>query len=104
MDNRERLWPAGREIHRLGRAGMVPAGRFDGALLSWVLGEVPDRPAALRKVYAALKPGGFLLVSELLLDPHYQSLKKVMSLAAPCGFRAGVRRGSFFAYSLVLEK
>lgn len=84
--------------------GKVPAGRFDRALLSWVLGEIRDRPAALREIYAALKPGGFLLVSEVLADPHYQRLATVKALAGESGFRAGVRRGSLFRYSLALEK
>ena len=84
--------------------GKVPAGRFDRALLSWVLGEILDRPAALREVFAALKPGGFLLVSEVMADPHYQPLARVKALAGGCGFRPGAYHGSRFQYSLVLEK
>jgi 2-polyprenyl-3-methyl-5-hydroxy-6-metoxy-1,4-benzoquinol methylase len=84
--------------------GQVPAGRFDRALLSWVLGEIRDRPAALREIFAALKPGGFLLVSEVLADPHYQTLAKVKELAGVCGFRPAAHHGSRFQYSLVLEK
>ena len=84
--------------------GRVPAGRFDRALLSWVLGEILDRPRALREIFAALKPGGFLLVSEVLADPHYQSLAKVKELAEACGFRPGVRHGNRCQYSLALEK
>ncbi len=84
--------------------GRVPAGRFDRALLSWVLGEIRDRPAALREIFAALKPGGFLLVSEVMADPHYQRLAKVKELAGESGFRPGAYHGSRFQYSLVLEK
>jgi hypothetical protein len=74
------------------------------ALLSWVLGEILDRPGALREIFAALKPGGFLLVSEVMVDPHYQSLAKVKQLAEACGFRPGALHGNRFQYALVLEK
>lgn len=84
--------------------GKVPAGRFDRALLSWVLGEILDRPRALREIFAALRPGGFLLVSEVMADPHYQSLARVKALAGACGFRPGAVHGNRFRYSLVLEK
>ncbi len=84
--------------------GKVPAGRFDRALLSWVLGEIRDRPAALREIFAALKPGGFLLVSEVLADPHYQSPARVKELAGESGFRPGACHGSRLQYSLVLRK
>jgi 2-polyprenyl-3-methyl-5-hydroxy-6-metoxy-1,4-benzoquinol methylase len=84
--------------------GQVPAGRFDRALLSWVLGEIPDRLAALREIFTALKPGGFLLVSEVLVDPHYQLLSRVKALAEECGFRPGAYQGNCFQYSLALEK
>lgn len=84
--------------------GKVPAGRFDRALLSWVLGEIRDRPAALREIFSALKPGGFLLVSEVMADPHYQARTKVKEMAGECGFRPGTDHGNRFQYSLALEK
>lgn len=84
--------------------GKLPAGRFDRALLSWVLGEVPDRRAALREIFSALRPGGFLLVSEVFVDPHYQRASRVRALAGECGFRPGEHHGGFLAFSLALEK
>jgi SAM-dependent methyltransferase len=36
---------------------------FDGALLALVIHHVDDRVAALRELYRALRPGGFLVVS-----------------------------------------
>src|SRR5262249_30225535 len=50
----------------------LEADRFDRALLVWVLGEIPDRAAALRQIFAALRPGGVLSITETLRDPHYQ--------------------------------
>ena len=42
--------------------GKLGCERFDRALLVTVLGEVPDRLAALQEIYAALKPGGMLYI------------------------------------------
>src|SRR5262245_58308162 len=39
--------------------------RFDRALMVAVLGEIPDQEAALRRIFAALKPGGILSVTEV---------------------------------------
>ena len=49
----------------------VPAESFDVVYLCTVLGEIPDREAALRQCYAALKPGGRLSITEIFPDPHY---------------------------------
>ncbi len=61
-------------------------------------------PAALREIFAALKPGGFLLVSEVIADPHYQPLARVKELAARSGLQPGATFGSRWAYSIVLER
>lgn len=65
---------------RLGKA------EFDRALLVTVLGEIPDRSAALQEIYEALKPGGVLSVTEVLPDPHFQSRETVRRLALQAGF------------------
>jgi ubiquinone/menaquinone biosynthesis C-methylase UbiE len=41
--------------------------------LCTTLDEIPDREAALRQSFAALKPGGLLSITEIFPDPHYQS-------------------------------
>ena len=46
-----------------------PDGRFDGAYLVTVLGEIPDKDAALRELHRVLKPEGCLIVGELVVDP-----------------------------------
>jgi ubiquinone/menaquinone biosynthesis C-methylase UbiE len=43
---------------------------FDGAYLATVLGEIPDRSAALRELRRVVKPGGRVVVGELFGDPH----------------------------------
>jgi ubiquinone/menaquinone biosynthesis C-methylase UbiE len=84
--------------------GSLPRARFDRAVLSTVLGEIPDRLAALREIRSALKPGGFLLINEVIGDPHYQSLAKVKALTGEAGFRLGAHHGSWIAFSIRLEK
>ena len=43
---------------------------FDGAYLATVLGEIPDRSAALRELRRVVKPGGRVVFGELFGDPH----------------------------------
>jgi predicted methyltransferase len=51
-----------------------------------VLGEIPDREAALRQCYEALKPGGKLSITEIFPDPHFQSRATVKQLSEAAGF------------------
>ncbi len=53
---------------------------FDRALLVTVLGEISDREAALHQMFAALKPGGLLSITEVIPDPHYQPYSVVRCL------------------------
>jgi len=85
----------------LGR-GMLGKNEFDRAILITVLGEVPDRPAALREIYAGLKPGGILSVTEVLPDPHYQSRGSVQRLAKTAGFEVEEVLVGWRAYTLNL--
>lgn len=60
---------------------------FDTIYLCTVLGEIPDREAALRHCYEALMSGGLLSITEILPDPHFQSRATVERLAAGAGFQ-----------------
>jgi len=84
--------------------GRLERDRFDRAVLVTVLGEVPDREAALRDLFGALKPGGVLSVTELVFDPHFQRRGTVARLAAAAGFREKAVFGNRVAYTLHLEK
>lgn len=77
---------------------------FDRAVLVMVLGEIPDREAALREIFGSLKPGGILLVEETIRDPHFQTRGTVLRLAGAAGFVEKVFSGSRFSYTLILEK
>jgi SAM-dependent methyltransferase len=64
----------------------LPKESFDRAWLVTVLGEIPDRRAALENIYRLLKPGGLLSITEILGDPHYQKRDTVLRLAQTAGF------------------
>jgi len=84
--------------------GKLPRDRFDRAVLITVLGEIPDRDAALREIFEALKPGGILLVEETIRDPHFQTRKTVIRLVGAVGFIEKEFSGNRFSYILTLEK
>jgi predicted methyltransferase len=69
-----------------------------------VLGEIPDRAAGLREIFAALKPGGILSVTEIIFDPHFQSRQAVARLARSAGFNEKAFHGNRIAFTLNLEK
>jgi ubiquinone/menaquinone biosynthesis C-methylase UbiE len=84
--------------------GRLEAGLADRALLVTVLGEIPDREATLREVFAALKLGGMLSVTETIFDPHFQRRETVLRLADAVGFREKAFFGNRMAYTLNLER
>lgn len=84
--------------------GRLPAGTFDRALLVTVLGEIPDKQAALREIAGSLKPSGILSITEVLPDPHYQSLVRVRSLARDTGLAVAEVFGSRIAFTINLRK
>ena len=84
--------------------GLLASNTFDRAILVTVLGEIPDRHAALREIFAALKSGGILSVTEIFPDPHYQSRNTVMRLAKAAGFHFKQRYGHWWAFTMNFEK
>jgi len=72
----------------------VPEGSFDVVFLATTLGEIPDRAAALKQCFLALKPGGLLAITEMLPDPHYQSRATVRRLAETACFHLRSMEGS----------
>jgi len=76
----------------------------DRALLVTVLGEIPDREGALGSIFAALKPGGVLSITEIVFDPHFQRRATVSRLAREAGFVEKAFFGNRIAYTLHLSK
>jgi ubiquinone/menaquinone biosynthesis C-methylase UbiE len=63
-----------------------------------VLGEITDREQALREIFNALRPGGFLTVAEQLPDPDYVPLKRLRALCAAAGFAFIKTDGPWWSY------
>ncbi len=84
--------------------GMMGRNRFDVALLVQVLGEIPDREAALKEIFDSLKPGGILSITESIVDPHFQGRNTVARFAAAVGFREKAFYGNRVAFTMNLEK
>ena len=84
--------------------GHLEKSRYDRALLVTVLGEIPNREAALKEIFAALKQGGFLSITEIMMDPHYQSRGTILRLAEALGFHEKQFFGNRFSFTINLER
>jgi ubiquinone/menaquinone biosynthesis C-methylase UbiE len=88
-----------------GEATQLPYedGSIDAVILTAVLGEIPDRAAALREIRRVLEPGGRLVVGELFGDPHFTSRASLRRLGAEAGLELAETSGPPFGYFARLE-
>ena len=85
-------------------AGLLEPESFDRAFLVTVLGEIPDKAAALGEIYAALTPGGILSITEVLPDPDFQTPQAIQRLAQGAGFVEDRLIGGLPAFTMNLRK
>jgi ubiquinone/menaquinone biosynthesis C-methylase UbiE len=71
---------------------------LDAAVLTAVLGEIPDPLAALREIRRVLKPSGRLIVGELFGDPHFTTRASLRRQAAEARFAYETDSGNRLAY------
>jgi protein-L-isoaspartate O-methyltransferase len=71
---------------------------MDAVVLTAVLGEIPNRGAALREIRRVLKPRGRLVVGELFGDPHFTTLGSLRRQGAEAGLDYEEHSGLGFAY------
>jgi ubiquinone/menaquinone biosynthesis C-methylase UbiE len=71
---------------------------FDGAYLVTVLGEIPDQVKALSELKRVVKPGGRVVVGELMGDPHVVTYGKLTRRAAEAGLAPERRLGGPLGY------
>jgi ubiquinone/menaquinone biosynthesis C-methylase UbiE len=81
-----------------------PPESFDIVYLCTVLGEIPDRDAALRQCFDVLKPGGQLSITEIFPDPHFQSRTTVKQLSEAAGFRLTEIHGYWYFFTANFSK
>ena len=81
-----------------------PDATFDGAWLVTVLGEIPDQQAALDELARVLRPGGRLVVGELVGDPHYVRFGALRERAEKAGLAFDRRVGGVLGYFARFEK
>jgi ubiquinone/menaquinone biosynthesis C-methylase UbiE len=70
----------------------------DAVVLTTVLGEIPDQERALAEVARVLRPGGRLIVGELMGDPHYVAPGALRRRAETAGLRLEERNGPALGY------
>jgi len=87
-------------VPTLADAQAMPYGdaTFDGAYLATVLGEVPDRSAALRELRRVVRPGGRVVFGELFGDPHMVTERALRREAEAAGLRFERRVGPPFGF------
>jgi ubiquinone/menaquinone biosynthesis C-methylase UbiE len=71
---------------------------IDAVILTAVLGEIPDRLAALKEIRRVLKPTGRLVVGELFGDPHFTSRGSLQRLGSEAGLELTEVSGPRFGY------
>jgi ubiquinone/menaquinone biosynthesis C-methylase UbiE len=71
---------------------------FDGAYLATVLGEIPDRAAALSELRRVVKPGGRVVFGELFGDPHMVTEGTLRREGEAAGLRFERRFGPPFGF------
>jgi ubiquinone/menaquinone biosynthesis C-methylase UbiE len=77
---------------------------FDLIYMISVIGEIPDKPQALREFHRVLKPEGSLAFSELLPDPDYPLASHLVRLVESQAFHLKERKGKLFYYTLIFRK
>ncbi len=75
-----------------------PDASFDAAYTVATLGEIPQQEAALGEMHRVLKPGGRLVVGEILTDPHRVSFGALRERAERTGLRFERRLGGTPGY------
>jgi len=77
---------------------------LDLAFLVAVLGEIPNKDAALSELNRVLRQGGVLSITELFPDPDYLLRRTTIALALKAGFEPFKQFGNFFAYTINFRK
>lgn len=91
-------------LYRVGSAGLDFHEEFDFVLAFWALHEVPDAGAMLDQIYAALKPGGRLLLVEPKGHVAASAFARMVDAAGRDGFTVGRRPDVALSRAVLLTK
>jgi ubiquinone/menaquinone biosynthesis C-methylase UbiE len=93
-------------VYVQGAAGEGKLGHnmYDRALLVTVLGEIPDRQTLMKEIHGSLKAGGWLAVTEAIVDPHFQRRSVVVESVESAGFQEKAFFGNKISYTMIFEK
>lgn len=75
-----------------------PDDSFDGAFIVTALGEMPDQEAVLHELRRVVRPGGRVVVGELVVDSHGIRSSKLRARAELAGLRFDRRAGGAITY------
>lgn len=84
--------------------GKLGKDRFERVLLVTVLGEIPEKQAALHEIFACLKPGGLLSITEVIADPHFLTRRKVRQVVGAAGLQETEFFGNRVSYTINWQK
>jgi ubiquinone/menaquinone biosynthesis C-methylase UbiE len=79
-------------------------GSFDLIYLVTVFGEIVQQSIALREIHAALRPGGFLSISEHLPDPDYVPRSRLRRDCENAGFQFVRFHGPWWSYTATFRR
>lgn len=77
---------------------------FDLIYMVTVFGELDQQSIALNEIHAALRPGGFLSISEHLPDPDYVSRSRLRRACEDAGFRLVRFHGPWWSYTATFRR
>jgi precorrin-6B methylase 2 len=76
----------------------------DLVVFTATFGGMPDKQAVANEAYRALRPGGAMAVTELLVDPDYSLASTVVTYLVLAGFGIERELGGFAGYTVIGRK